>query len=34
MNPRGFLELRDLKKGKFRSARAEEFTSEMQELHD
>jgi hypothetical protein len=34
MNLRGVLELRDLKKGNFRSARAKEFTAEMQELHD
>jgi hypothetical protein len=33
MQPRGVSELRDLEKIDFRSARAEEFVAEMQELH-
>jgi hypothetical protein len=33
MNPRGFVELRDLKKSEFRSVGAEDFVVEMQELH-
>jgi hypothetical protein len=34
MNPRGVSELRDIKKSDFRSTRDEEFTTEMQELHN
>jgi hypothetical protein len=34
MNPRGVSELRDLEKSEFRSAGAEDFTAEMQELHN
>jgi hypothetical protein len=34
MNPRGVSELRDMKHSKFRSTGAEEFTAEMQELHN
>jgi hypothetical protein len=34
MNPRGVSELRDLKQSEFRSTGAEDFTAEMQELHN
>jgi hypothetical protein len=34
MNPRGVSELRDLKQSEFRSAGAEDFAVEMQELHN
>jgi hypothetical protein len=34
MNPRGVLELRDLKQSDFRSAGADDFAAEMQELHN
>jgi hypothetical protein len=34
MNPRGVSELRDLKQDEFRSTGAEDFTAEMQELHN
>jgi transcription initiation factor TFIID subunit TAF12 len=34
MNLRGVSELRDLKQSKFRSAGAEDFPAEMQELHN
>jgi hypothetical protein len=34
MQPRGVSELRDLEKNEFRSAGAEDFAAEMQELHN
>jgi hypothetical protein len=34
MQPRGVFELRDLEKSEFRSASAEDFAAEMQELHN
>jgi hypothetical protein len=34
MQPRGISELRDLKQNEFRSVGAEDFSTEMQELHN